>query len=111
MATVNEAAAQQLVDAGVVERQPPGAYDLDTVREAVFRQLRAVASARGTGIRLADERALLSKRQRELVELKTAQLRGSTFAASVRCATHPQELIERAAGVGYPRRPHRLTDL
>jgi hypothetical protein len=85
MATVNEAAAhvfisstrfKQLIDSGVVERQPPGCYNLDVVREAVFRQLRAVASARGTGIKLADERALLSKRQRELVELKTAKLRG-----------------------------------
>ena len=86
MATLAQAAAhlfisptrfRQLVDSGAIERQPAGAYDLDKVREAAFAQLRAVASARGTSLRLSDERALLSKRQRELVELKTAKLRGA----------------------------------
>jgi hypothetical protein len=103
MATVNEAAAhvfisstrfKQLIDSGVVERQPPGCYNLDRVRESVFRQLRAVASARGTAIRLADERALLSKRQRELVELKTAQLRGTVVEVEA-----VAEIIEQNYGV------------
>jgi hypothetical protein len=103
MATVNEAAAhvfisstrfKQLIDSGVVERQPPGCYNLDRVRESVFRQLRAVASARGTGIRLADERALLSKRQRELVELRTAQLRGTVVEVEA-----VAEIIEQNYGV------------
>ncbi|KIU33263.1 hypothetical protein SR39_13505 [Methylobacterium radiotolerans] len=55
MATVGQAAAHvflaernfyELLDRGVVERQPPGEYDLDIVREEVFRQLRAAASGR-----------------------------------------------------------------
>jgi hypothetical protein len=74
---------KQLIDAGTIVRQPPGAYDLDICRKAVLDQLRATAAARGTGTHLADELALLSRRQRELVELKTAKLRGAVVEIEI----------------------------
>jgi hypothetical protein len=63
-------------DAGTIERQRPGQYDLAAVRKAAFEQLRATASARGSSVKLSDERAALARAQRLLAEVKSGQLSG-----------------------------------
>jgi phage terminase Nu1 subunit (DNA packaging protein) len=67
---------RDLLDAGVITRQPTDGYDLDDVRREALTHLRALASNRGAGENLSKERALLAKSQRELSELKTRQLAG-----------------------------------
>ena len=65
-----------LLDSGIVTRQPPDKYNLDTVRREVFAHLRAQAAGRGAGETLAAERAALARAQRELTQMKVDQFRG-----------------------------------
>jgi hypothetical protein len=85
MATQSEAAIhlfisaqrfRDLLNIGVITRQPPDCYDLDDVRREALMHLRMQASNRGAGETLSKQRALLAKSQRELSELKTRQLAG-----------------------------------
>jgi hypothetical protein len=105
---ISETRFRQLVDAGTIERQPPGQYDLDVVRKAAFEQLRATASARGSSVKLSDERALLAKRQRELTELKIAKARGAVVEIET-----VGELLENRYAIVRERLfelPHRVAD-
>jgi hypothetical protein len=70
---------RDLVDSGVITRQAPSCYDIDVVRREVLTHLRAQASNRGAGENLSQERAALARSQRELSELKSAQLRGAVI--------------------------------
>jgi hypothetical protein len=73
---VSPARFQQLIAEGTIPRAERGGYDLDDVRRRCFERLRAVASARGSSLKLSDERALLAQSQRRYHELRTARLAG-----------------------------------
>lgn len=87
MATIAEAARHiflgerrffELLDDNVIERRPPGEYDLDRVRETYVLHLRKVAAGRGAekGSDLAAERAKLAREQTEAAAMKNALTRG-----------------------------------
>ena len=92
MATVGQAAAHvflaelnfyELLDRGVVERQPAGEYDLDIVREEVLRQLRAVASGREKKPGKLDGEFEKARKDKELADrtaLQNAVTRGELVA-------------------------------
>jgi hypothetical protein len=68
---------RDLIDTGVITRQPPSEHDLDTVRRECLTHLRARAAARDGDETLAHERMLYSRARRELAEVKAAQLCGA----------------------------------
>ncbi|MFB0491964.1 phage terminase Nu1 subunit (DNA packaging protein) [Methylobacterium sp. OAE515] len=92
MATVGQAAAHvflaernfyELLDRGVVERQPAGEYDLDIVREEVIRQLRAAASGREKKPGALDGEFEKARKDKELADrtaLQNAVTRGELVA-------------------------------
>lgn len=92
MATVGQAAAHvflaernfyELLDRGVVERQPAGEYDLDIVREEVIRQLRAAASGREKRPGALDGEFEKARKDKELADrtaLQNAVTRGELVA-------------------------------
>jgi phage terminase Nu1 subunit (DNA packaging protein) len=68
-----------LLNKGVIERKTKasGGYNLDEVRRAYVRHLRAIASGHGSGMAdLAKARALLAREQTRLLERKNAVARG-----------------------------------
>lgn len=74
---LSERRFHELLDAGVIERQGRGAYDLDAVRRQYIEHLRGVASGHGGGIDDGDldlvaERARLAKAQADAQEMKNA---------------------------------------
>ncbi|SFJ68160.1 hypothetical protein [Methylobacterium brachiatum] len=92
MATVGQAAAHvflaernfyELLDRGVVERQPAGEYDLEIVREEVIRQLRAAASGREKKPGALDGEFEKARKDKELADrtaLQNAVTRGELVA-------------------------------
>lgn len=76
---------RELVELGVIERKPPGQYDLDIVRVQYIRHLRKVAAGRSgvTGeLELSNERAKLAREQTETAALKNAISRGEYVAVT-----------------------------
>lgn len=92
MATVGQAAAHvflaernfyELLDRGIVERQPAGEYDLEIVREEVIRQLRAAASGREKKPGALDGEFEKARKDKELADrtaLQNAVTRGELVA-------------------------------
>jgi phage terminase Nu1 subunit (DNA packaging protein) len=75
----------ELVDAGTVERAPRGSYDLDAVRVAYIRHLRARAAGRGGGegqAIKADEEARRVKLQADKLDLEIKEMRDELVPAS-----------------------------
>jgi hypothetical protein len=70
---------------GAITRCEPRAYNIDICRKEVLNHLRNVAAARGSGTRLADERAALARAQREVAQLKAGQLKGSLVEVEEVC--------------------------
>jgi hypothetical protein len=117
MATQAEAAAhlfisaarfRDLVDAGVISRQPPSTYNLETVRKEALEHLRAQAAGRGVNTSLAAERVALARSKRELSELQVGELKGELVRVDVVCDALVDRFVrvrERLLGV-----PAKLAD-
>lgn len=77
---VDKRIVSELVDRGIIERQPRGQYDLDVVRESYIRNLREVAAGRAGKngeLDLTAERARLAKEQADAKEMENLKARGS----------------------------------
>ncbi len=69
---------QDLLQKGILERQPRNSYDLDACREAYISNLREVAAGRAANgsLDLGEERARLAKEQADAKEMENDILRG-----------------------------------
>jgi hypothetical protein len=67
---------RDLLDRGVITRQPVDGYSLDDVRRQYISHLRDVAGARGSTSTLAAERTGLAAAQRQIAEMKLAAMAG-----------------------------------
>jgi hypothetical protein len=76
---------RDLVNAGVITRQPASEYNRDTVRKETLEHLRALAANRGVNASLATERAALAKSQRLLSKLRVGQLSGQLVEVDEIC--------------------------
>jgi len=70
---------RELIEAGVIERKPPGDYELDRVRESYILHIRKMAAGRG-GADLASERANLAREQAAAAAMRNAAARGELVA-------------------------------
>lgn len=79
---LSERRFRELLDQGVVDRQPARGYDEDLVREQYISHLREVAAGRSSsdGPDLTAERARLAKEQADAQEMKNAVSRGELLA-------------------------------
>lgn len=80
---ISERRFRELLDLGVIARQPAAEYDLDIVRVTYIRHLRKIAAGRGgvSGeLELSTERAKLAREQFEAAALKNAIARGEFCA-------------------------------
>lgn len=69
---------QDLLQKGILERQPRNGYNLDACREAYIANLREVAAGRAANgsLDLGEERARLAKEQADAKEMENDILRG-----------------------------------
>lgn len=67
-----------LINEGVIERQPRGGYDLSVCRDAYIKKLREAAAGRASSgeLDLVGERARLAKEQADAKEMENAVERG-----------------------------------
>ncbi len=80
---ISERRFREILDQGIVDRQPAGSYDLDVVREQYITHLREVAAGRSSsadGLDLTKERARLASEQADAQEMKNAASRGELLA-------------------------------
>jgi phage terminase Nu1 subunit (DNA packaging protein) len=75
---------RDLVDSGVIARQPPGKYDLTTVRESYIPHMQKLAAGRGAdhGAALSTQRARLATAQAQAAEMKNAAFCGDLVSLS-----------------------------
>jgi phage terminase Nu1 subunit (DNA packaging protein) len=73
---LSETRFKQLLDSGVIDRQPANGYCLTTVRRSYVEHLRGIASARGSSTSLAAERTGLAAAQRQIAEMELAAMAG-----------------------------------
>lgn len=118
MATIAEAARHvdlserrfsELLDAGVIERQDRGNYDLEKVRVAYIRYLRmrALGSSEKTGSELerAADEARLAKAKADKAEMEAAEMRGELIPSDqVAEAFHGAIVIMKTRLNGIPAR-------
>ena len=71
-------ALSKLIEDGVIDKQPRGKYDIDTVRTQYIKHFRAIASGRAAAgdLDLGAERARLAKEQADAKEMENAVERG-----------------------------------
>jgi phage terminase Nu1 subunit (DNA packaging protein) len=75
-------AFRRLIEEGMFGPVPPGGYDIDSVRVAYIRKLRAVAAGRSSPsgeVSLVDERAKLTRVNRERAQLELSVRRNQTI--------------------------------
>lgn len=74
----SQQALSKLIDAGVIDKQPRGKYDIDSVRTQYIKHFRAIASGRAAAgdLDLGAERARLAKEQADAKEMENAIERG-----------------------------------
>lgn len=80
---LSERRFRELLDQGVIDRQPPSTYDEDLVREQYITHLREIAAGRSSkegDLDLTEERARLAKEQADAQEMKNAVSRGELLA-------------------------------
>ena len=74
----SQQALSKLIEDGVIDKQPRGKYDIDSVRTQYIKHFRAIASGRAASgdLDLGAERARLAKEQADAKEMENAIERG-----------------------------------